>query len=652
MAVNLSPVGGVAAQFFTNTGAVLTGGKLFTYLAGTTTPAATYTSSSGNTAWTNPIVLDAAGRVPNSGEIWLTNAVVYKFVLKDSNDVLIATWDDVVYSTDSSQITYTPAGTGAVVTTVQAKLRETVSIQDYGNNLAVALTAIGAASQTLVINVPITLAGNTTIPANVSLLMEKGGSITTTGYTLTINGAFLAGPYQVFNGTGSVIFGAGAIDSARPEWWKSNDIPGTTPMQAGFQAAIDCLVASSMSTVKLASSRYYFSNYVELAANGTIIRLTGEGLASYGIANNAATVTGANGLSALFLISNPLVSLEVDHINFDGTAYNTGVAAALKFTTQTSPSRPINIHNCTFRNFAKAIHVVNVTGITYSGVSTLNILDNSFRLNGYALYAEGNYSAIQNLDFVGNNCEQNILGGIKSTDNAISAAITITDNMLEGQPGAIDISASAGVGIIERNYFEGNTGVIVRYVGSAGAPSIRMAHNYYSPAMVGTITLTNGYFDVESDFPPVGVTRTITLPSTNAVAWTPVITSTGPNPGVYELDSTTKCTYTRINGGTVLLQGYIKLASSITGGGSAQPLQIGNVPIPKGNNGLSALGSAAVANIDLTVGTVSLAIGFSDLSTSTNLYLYETKDNGALTFTNIAGLVAGSEIWFSITYSL
>ena len=36
MAVFLSPVGGVAAQFFTNTGSVLTGGKLYTHAAGTT----------------------------------------------------------------------------------------------------------------------------------------------------------------------------------------------------------------------------------------------------------------------------------------------------------------------------------------------------------------------------------------------------------------------------------------------------------------------------------------------------------------------------------------------------------------------------------------------------------------------------------------
>jgi parallel beta-helix repeat protein len=96
MAVFLSPVGGVAAQFFTNTGAVLTGGKIYTYAAGTTTPAVTFTNSGGGTYHTNPIVLDAAGRVSGSGEIWLADGISYKFVLKDSNDVLIATYDNIV----------------------------------------------------------------------------------------------------------------------------------------------------------------------------------------------------------------------------------------------------------------------------------------------------------------------------------------------------------------------------------------------------------------------------------------------------------------------------------------------------------------------------------------------------------------------------
>jgi hypothetical protein len=110
MAVFLSPVGGVAAQFFTNTGAVLTGGKLFTYAAGTTTPQVSYTTNAGNVARTNPIILDAAGRVPDGGEIWITSAS-YKFVLKDSNDVLIATYDNISGIGVTTVINYTGNGT-------------------------------------------------------------------------------------------------------------------------------------------------------------------------------------------------------------------------------------------------------------------------------------------------------------------------------------------------------------------------------------------------------------------------------------------------------------------------------------------------------------------------------------------------------------
>lgn len=120
MAVFLSPVGGVAAQFFTNSGVPLTGGKIFTYAAGTTTPQASYTTSQGNVAWTNPIVLDAAGRVPSGGEIWLTSGIRYKFVLTDANDVLIATYDNIngngsiiaiSYTGTGSQVAFTVSGT-------------------------------------------------------------------------------------------------------------------------------------------------------------------------------------------------------------------------------------------------------------------------------------------------------------------------------------------------------------------------------------------------------------------------------------------------------------------------------------------------------------------------------------------------------------
>lgn len=94
MAVNLSPLAGVGAQFLDNNGNVLTGGKLYSYAAGTTTPQTTYTNAAGTVANSNPIILNASGRVP-TGEIWLTDGLVYKFALYDANDVLIATYDNI-----------------------------------------------------------------------------------------------------------------------------------------------------------------------------------------------------------------------------------------------------------------------------------------------------------------------------------------------------------------------------------------------------------------------------------------------------------------------------------------------------------------------------------------------------------------------------
>ena len=126
MTVSLSPVGGVAAQFFDNSGQVLTGGKLYTYLAGTTTPAVTYTSNSGVTPHANPIVLNAAGRVPDSGEIWLTDGVVYKIALTDANNVQIAIWNNITginsnfvfYSGANEQQTATQGQTVFTLTTI------------------------------------------------------------------------------------------------------------------------------------------------------------------------------------------------------------------------------------------------------------------------------------------------------------------------------------------------------------------------------------------------------------------------------------------------------------------------------------------------------------------------------------------------------
>ena len=90
--VLLSPYGN-GQQFFDDNGIPLAGGLIYTYQAGSSTPLATYTDNGGNIANANPIVLDASGRAP--AEVWLFTGYSYKFVLKNADDVLIQTLDNI-----------------------------------------------------------------------------------------------------------------------------------------------------------------------------------------------------------------------------------------------------------------------------------------------------------------------------------------------------------------------------------------------------------------------------------------------------------------------------------------------------------------------------------------------------------------------------
>ena len=92
MAVNLSPIGN-SEQFFDNNGIPLSGGLLYTYQAGSSTPLATYTDINATTANSNPIVLNSSGRLDN--EIWLTYGYNYKFVLKTSAATTLGTYDNI-----------------------------------------------------------------------------------------------------------------------------------------------------------------------------------------------------------------------------------------------------------------------------------------------------------------------------------------------------------------------------------------------------------------------------------------------------------------------------------------------------------------------------------------------------------------------------
>jgi hypothetical protein len=148
MAIQLSYLAGAGWQFFDNNGVPLSGGKLYVYQAGTTTPVVTFTSSAGNIQNANPVVLNSSGRTPQ--QIWLTEGALYKFVLEDSSNALIWTNDNIPAINDMADLANSSDPTkgdalvgfrqsnaggnlaGSVGSTVHKKLQEIINVRDFG----------------------------------------------------------------------------------------------------------------------------------------------------------------------------------------------------------------------------------------------------------------------------------------------------------------------------------------------------------------------------------------------------------------------------------------------------------------------------------------------------------------------------------------
>lgn len=120
-------------QGFNAAGQPLNLGTIDVYLAGTSTPTPTYTSSTGAVQNTNPIVLDN-GFPPN--QIWLDDAIPVKFVVKDAAGATISTDDNVTSSgalradlastatgKGAALVAFKSASTGAQSTSVDLRLK-------------------------------------------------------------------------------------------------------------------------------------------------------------------------------------------------------------------------------------------------------------------------------------------------------------------------------------------------------------------------------------------------------------------------------------------------------------------------------------------------------------------------------------------------
>lgn len=124
-------------------------------------------------------------------------------------------------------------------------------------------------------------------------------------------------------------------------------------------------------------------------------------------------------------------------------------------------------------------HVLHVTNQNKSTQLANVIIENSCISNcELPVFAEG---MVLGLRFVGNQCEQNTLGAIKGTFNG---AITIEDNMLEGQQNPFELVIPAITGnrpkiSYKRNYLEANAGdFILKLITTSPDAELELAQNY------------------------------------------------------------------------------------------------------------------------------------------------------------------------------
>jgi hypothetical protein len=204
MTVGLSPVAGAGWQFFDANGVPLSGGKLYTYVAGTTTPQATYTSSSGLTPNANPIILNSEGRVSGTNEVWLDSAVSYKLILQTSASVQLWSADDL------SGITGVPSNTAYAV-----------------------------------------LCGGTTATNPIQSIASVG----TAGQVLTSNGASALPTMQAAFISGMIILWSGSVVSIPAGWLLCNGASSTPDLRdrfvvgAGSTYAVDATGGSATASL-------------------------------------------------------------------------------------------------------------------------------------------------------------------------------------------------------------------------------------------------------------------------------------------------------------------------------------------------------------------------------------------------------------------
>jgi len=137
----------------------VSGGMLYFYATGTTTPVSVYADSGLVTPLANPVIADAAGRC---AAVYLDSNVIYRCKTTTAGGATIRDVDPII-GLGSSFIGFIQAGAGAVARTAQSKMRDFVSSADFATHAAADAAGVEIYNPT---NVTSTRANGAAVVAN------------------------------------------------------------------------------------------------------------------------------------------------------------------------------------------------------------------------------------------------------------------------------------------------------------------------------------------------------------------------------------------------------------------------------------------------------------------------------------------------------
>jgi hypothetical protein len=179
-----SPVFTPLQMFFNTSGAPLTDGYLYIGTASQnpqTNPIAVYWDAAGTIPAAQPIRTSGGYPVRNGSPATVfVLATDFSLIVRDkSSSLVFSRLSGNAFSAE--WVTYTPAGTGAVATTVQTKLRESVSVFDFMT--AAQIAAVQSYALTTDVTTPVQAAMDAAWTMRADLFMPSGGYLVT-GLTL------------------------------------------------------------------------------------------------------------------------------------------------------------------------------------------------------------------------------------------------------------------------------------------------------------------------------------------------------------------------------------------------------------------------------------------------------------------------------------